>query len=92
MLYKSCLVGVYPRYTTRWCSEVYVDVPLRPTGLGLYPHKPPPQYVIYLAYTPPNHIYLQSLEAVFAFSDLSCTDPTLQCVSSYCTEQNPKLH
>ena len=36
-------------------AGVYVDIPLGRTGLGLYPHEPPPQQVVYLAYTPPNH-------------------------------------
>ena len=36
MLYKLCLVGVYARYTTCWCSQVYVDIPLSPTGLRVY--------------------------------------------------------
>ena len=31
---------------------VYVDMPFIHL---LYPHTPPPQQVIYLAYTPPNH-------------------------------------
>ena len=33
---------VYARFPTCWCSEVYVDMPLSPTGFRLYPHKPLP--------------------------------------------------
>ena len=30
------LVGLYARYTICWCSEVYVDILLCPTGLIIY--------------------------------------------------------
>ena len=43
---------MYAGYTTCWYSKVYVDIPLSPTGLGLYPHELYPQQLVYLAY---NH-------------------------------------
>ena len=48
-------VGVYAGYTSCWCSEVYVNIPLSPIDLRLYPHKPPPQQVVYLACQTPSH-------------------------------------
>ena len=36
-------------------EEVYGDIPLSPAALGIYPHKPPPQQVVYHSYTPPGH-------------------------------------
>lgn len=32
------------------CSEVYVDIPLGPSALVIYLHKPPPQQMVYQAY------------------------------------------
>ena len=50
------LVGIYARYTTCWCREVYmyVDIPLGPMGLRVCSPKPPLQQVVYLAYTSPR--------------------------------------
>ena len=39
---------------TYWCSEVYVDICFGHMGLWLQSHKPPPQQVVYLVYTPLN--------------------------------------
>ena len=34
------------------CSVVHVDIHLEHTGLELYPHKPPPQQMVNLAFQP----------------------------------------
>ena len=47
MSLSKILVGVYAGYTTGWCSEAYVDIPLSPMGHELYTHKLSPHHLAY---------------------------------------------